>query len=172
MLSIIVVIGWRSAGLLGLKTDREAELIVSSHSVPLTWRHMLFEFSNLSTLRPNTPYPRCINRALVTSCIFLWIDTFPNIQTMSLSLTLSHNPFIKVISQSYHTQQKNLLFQEHTPSHPEGGPSWSCRSKGCPGDCTTVVCKGQMCETKTKRKFRALSRVMLDLGFIFYLFIF
>lgn len=63
------------------------------------------------------------------------------------------------------------LFQEHTRSRQGGGPSWFCRSKGCPGDCTTAAYMGRMCETVTRRqRNRQLHALMWFLKIFLFLY--
>lgn len=46
--------------------------------------------------------------------------------------------------------------QMHTWSRPVGGPSWSCKSRGCQGGCTTAACRGR--RSGTGREHQQLPR--------------
>lgn len=52
--------------------------------------------------------------------------------------------------------------QEHTWSRPRGGPSWSCKSRGCQGGCTTAACRGR--RSGTGREHQQLARVPSIVG--------
>lgn len=52
--------------------------------------------------------------------------------------------------------------QVHTWSRPRGGPSWSCKSRGCQDGCTTAACRGR--RSGTGREHQQLARVPPTVG--------